>query len=194
MPVFVTIGGYFIERLSTVFFPRDFLELLAYVEERFGRSYSTLRLLFSGGEVEAGQLLEEALELLTLVKHYSHALPPAFFFAVLPKDFDDVASIVAGGASSMVVPTQEGVYELRGGFNRALLLKGGESRSLRAGEVLSLGPVTAKVFTRTAYEAVAGPLKTLVAVALIASRGRLRVSVLGLEGGGVQTSVAAGGG
>lgn len=181
VPVYVVAGEHFVERLSTVFFPSDFLELLKYVEEKFGLTYNTLHRFFSGGEVEAGPLLEEALELLTLLKHNSHALPQVFFFAVLPRDFDDVASIIAGGASSMLVLSGEQTYELHGGFNRAQLVVGEAVRQLAAGEVLSLGNVTVKVFTRPAYEAVAGPLKTLVTVALIAIKGRLKLHSIGMR-------------
>jgi len=89
-----------------VFFPRDFLDLLNYVESRFNASFPNLRRLFGGSEVDPGALLEEALNLLLLLKERGGELPPAFFFAVLPKDFEDVASIIGGGASSMTVPVE----------------------------------------------------------------------------------------
>jgi hypothetical protein len=180
VPVYVVVGrGRFTDRVSTVFFPRDFLDLLNYVESRFNASFPNLRRLFGGSEVDPGALLEEALNLLLLLKERGGELPPAFFFAVLPKDFEDVASIIGGGASSMTVPVEGRVYELVGGFGRALLRAPEGERELKAGEELSLGTVRVKVFTRQAYEAVAGPLKTLAVAALLALRERQTVKVLG---------------
>lgn len=181
MPVYVSVGQHFIERLSTVFFPSDFLELLDHVEAELRRTFVTLRSFFAGEEVSAEPLLEEAMELLLLLKHRAEALPPVFFFAVLPKDFDDVVSIVGGGASSMLIPTPEGLCELRGGFKRAILVKDREVRSLKAGDELHVGGVKVKVFTRSPYEAVAGPLKTLIVAALIALKSRLKLRALGLS-------------
>lgn len=192
MPVYVAVSEHLIERLSTIFFLQDFLELLDYLEAKLGRAFSTLRALFAGEEVTAAPLLEETVELLLLLKHRAEALPPVYFFAVLPKDFDDVASIVGGGASSMLIPTPEGVCELRGGFKRAMLVRGEEVRSLKAGDELHVGEVKVKVFTRSPYDAVAGPLKTLVVVALLASRSGLKLKALGLLEGTATTTIVAG--
>jgi len=178
--VYVVVGrGRFTDRVSTVFFPKDFLNLLDRVESELNASFPNLRKLFNGGEVEPGALLEEALNLLLLLKERGSELPPAFFFAVLPKDFEDVASIIGGGASSMAIPVEGRVYELIGGFGKAILRAPEGERELKAGEELSLGTVRVKVFTRQAYEAVAGPLKTLVVAALLAIRERQTMRVLG---------------
>lgn len=180
MPVYVMVGeGRFTDRVSTIFFPRDFLKLLDLVEDRFKASFPSLRALFNGSEVEPGELLDETLNLLLLLKERGSELPPAFFFAVLPKDFEDVASIIGGGASSMTVPVGGKVYELVGGFGRAALRAPEGERELKAGEELSLGTIKVKVFTRQAYEAVAGPLKTLAVAAMLANRERQALRIPG---------------
>jgi len=171
--------GRFTDRVSTVFFPRDFLNLLDLVEGRFEESFPSLRALFNGSKVEPGKLLDEALNLLLLLKEKGSELPSAFFFAVLPKDFEDVASIIGGGASSMTVPVGGVVYELVGGFGRAALRAPEGERELKAGEELSLGTIKVKVFTRQAYEAVAGPLKTLAVAAMLALRERQALRIHG---------------
>jgi len=193
--------GRFTDRVSTVFFPKDFLNLLDFVEKKFKESFPSLRALFNGSEVEPGKLLDEALNLLLLLKERGSELPPAFFFAVLPKDFEDVAGIIGGGASfffavlpkdfedvagiigggasSMTVPVGGNVYELVGGFGRAALRAPEGERALKAGEELSLGTIKVKVFTRQAYEAVAGPLKTLAVAAMLALRERQALRIPG---------------
>lgn len=193
VPVYVAVGEHFIERLSTVFFPRDFIELLEHLEKKLGYAYPMLHAFFMGEEVAAAPLLDEAMELLLLLKHRAEILPPVFFFAVLPRDFDDVASIIGGGASSMLIPTPDGVCELHGGFKKAIMVRGHEVKNLKAGDELLVGGVRVKVFTRSPYEAVIGPLKTLIVAALIASRAGLKLRALGLpEAAG--TAVVAGGG
>lgn len=180
MPVYVTVGeGRFTDRVSTVFFPRDFLNLLDLVEEKFKESFPSLRALFNGNEVEPGKLLDETLNLILLLKERGSELPPAFFFAALPKDFEDVAGIIGGGASSMTVPVGGKVYELVGGFGKAALKAPEGERVLKAGEELSLGTIRVKVFTRQAYEAVAGPLKTLAVAAMLALRERQALRIPG---------------
>lgn len=171
--------GRFTDRVSTIFFPKDFLRLLDYVESRFGPSFPSLRALFSGAEAEPGELLDEILKLLLLLKERGNELPPAFFFAVLPKDFEDVASLIGGGASSMTIPGGGGAYELVGGFGKAVLRTPEGERELKAGEEVALGTVKVKVFIRQAYEAAAGPLKTLAVAAMLALREQLPLRIPG---------------
>ncbi|RLE98924.1 MAG: hypothetical protein DRJ57_03090, partial [Thermoprotei archaeon] len=105
MPIYVVVGrgaNAFIDRVSTIFFPSDFEDLLRLIEEKFGTSYPALLALFRGQEVEPSKLLDEALDLLQLLKSRADELPRSYFFAVLPKDFEDVASLLGGGASGMV--------------------------------------------------------------------------------------------
>lgn len=157
MPIYVVVGrgaSAFIDRVSTVFFPRDFRDLLHMIGERYNASYPTLMALFEGGEVEPSKLLEESLDLLQLLKSRAGELPRSYFFAVLPKDFEDVASILGGGASGIVVPGEDKIYRLVGGFGRAELHDSeGSMKRLEEGAELALGAVRVKVFTRPAYEA-----------------------------------------
>jgi len=184
VPVYVIVGsgaGAFIDRVSTIFFPSDFEDLLRLVEERFGATYPTLMALFKGQEVEPSKLLEEALDLLQLLKSRASELPRSYFFAVLPKDFGDVASLLGGGASGMVIPGGDRVYRLIGGFGKAELRDDkGNVEELEEGAELTLGAVKVKVFTRLAYEAAAGPLKTLIVASLIAMRRGLALKVTGI--------------
>ncbi|RLE70970.1 MAG: hypothetical protein DRJ43_00815 [Thermoprotei archaeon] len=181
MPVFVIVGrgrSALVDKVSTIFFPRDFLGLLRIIEERYGLRYPSLKELFNGREIEPLKLLEEVLQLLRFLMKRSSELPRSYFFAVMPKDFSDVASLICGGASSMTIPFGEGTYKLVGGFGRAeLYVNEKRVRELREGEELELGTVKVKVFTRPAYNAVAGPLKTLLTAALIASREGLRLKI-----------------
>ncbi len=183
MPIYVIVGdGEFTDKVSTIFFPRDFSHLLGLLREKFGASYPTIEKLFSGERVEPAELLKEALDLLMLLRARSAELPKVYFFAVLPKDFNDVVSLIGGGATSMTIPAGSGVYELAGGFGAATIRGGGEGeRRVEAGEELTIASLKVKVFTRTAYEATAGPLKTLIAASLVASKLGKTIRVSGVQ-------------
>jgi len=184
VPIYVVVGrgaNAFTDRVSTIFFPSDFEDLLRLIEEKFGTSYPTLLSLFRGQEVEPSKLLDEALDLLQLLKSRADELPCSYFFAVLPKDFEDVASLLGGGASGMVIPGEDRVYKLVGGFGRAELRDDkGNVEKLEEGAELTLGAVRVKVFTRPAYEAAAGPLKTLIVASLIAMKKGAALRVCGV--------------
>ncbi|MEM1509681.1 MAG: hypothetical protein QW291_07025 [Thermofilaceae archaeon] len=183
MPIYVIVGdGEFTDKVSTIFFPRDFRYLLGLLRKKFDVSYPTIEKLFNGELVKPVELLEEALDLLMLLRTRSAELPKAYFFAVLPKDFTDVVSLIGGGATSMTIPAGSKVYELTGGFGAATIKEDGEEeRHLEAGKELTISSVKIKVFTRTAYEATASPLKTLIVASLIASKLGKTVKVTGVQ-------------
>lgn len=184
MPIYIIVGdGEFTDKVSTIFFPKDFRYLLGLLRDRFGASYPTIEKLFSGENVKPTELLEETLDLLMLLRARSAELPKAYFFAVLPKDFTDVVSLIGGGATNMTIPAGSKVYELTGGFGTAIIRENGENeRSLEAGEELIISSVKVKVFTRAAYEATASPLKTLIVASLLASKLGKTVKVTGVQG------------
>ncbi|RLE77436.1 MAG: hypothetical protein DRJ56_02325 [Thermoprotei archaeon] len=161
-----------------MYFAEHYVELLRIAEERFGVRFPKLReLLMLSGAVEPSPLLEEALELMSLLLERDREMPRAYFFAILPRDFTDVVGLVLGGSSRVSVPTEEGSYELRGGLGRALLVRDGEViRELREGDEVTVGGLRFRVFSRSCYEMAEGPLKTLIAFSLLAKRMRAVVA------------------
>jgi len=166
------------DRFSSVYFAEHYVELLRIAEERFGVRFPKLReLLMLSGAVEPSPLLEEALELMSLLLERDREMPRAYFFAILPRDFTDVVGLVLGGSSRVSIPTEEGSYELRGGLGRALLVRDGEViRELREGDEVTVGGLRFRVFSRSCYEMAEGPLKTLIAFSLLAKRMRAVVA------------------
>ena len=135
-------------------------------------NYPTLKKMFeSESPVEPGALLKESLDLMDFLLSKDHEMPRAYFFAVFPKDFNDVVSLILGGSSNIKIPLEEGLYELRGGFGYALLLKDGKLlKKLSEGEEMSLGTILVKVFSRSCYDIMEKPLKTLVVFSLLAKK------------------------
>ncbi|RLE90349.1 MAG: hypothetical protein DRJ49_00195 [Thermoprotei archaeon] len=157
------------DKVSTVFFRDNYLELLGTIRNRYNKEYETMKKLMSTyGPVDPQVLLDELLELLDFVASMDKELPRAYFFAVLPKDFADAISLILGGASKIEIPFGNKVYRVVGGFRNPVLLEGKRVvRSLTEGEELTIGEVKFKVFSRSCYEALSGPLKSLVLASLL---------------------------
>ena len=165
------------DRFSSIYFKEHYNELLKYLKSKYNVSYPALEILFESEDpIEPNKLLRESLDLIDLLLRNDYEMPRAYFFAVFPKDFNDVLSLILGGSSNIKVPLKEGLYELKGGFGYALLLKDGELiRELSEGEEINLGMISIKVFSRSCYDMMEKPLKTLVVFSLLAVRRRAKV-------------------
>ena len=184
MGFYVSVGkGFetlFIEKLITHFFKEDFERLLKLAGEVYKKSFPMLfEVLRTCGRCRissAQKLLEEALDLLKLLAKEEDRFPQFFFIVTFPKDFDDILSALLGGSLSIEIPSDEGFsYEVKGGLGGAALYKkvnGGISyvKKLDGGDVVSIGKVSMKVFTKSCYQAFNKPLKTLITASLIAER------------------------
>ncbi|MCD6368681.1 MAG: hypothetical protein J7L38_02650 [Thermoproteales archaeon] len=176
MPIFVHVvkGGevVFVDFFSTIYFKKHYLKLLEFIEKEYQRYFPTLKIILEyDTPTNPDTIVEEALRFLDFIIERDHELPRAFFFAVFPKDYTDVVSLLLGGASSIKIPQEDGETEIRGGFGEAILIKGEKFiRRLRDGEELTISDIKLKVFSKSCYEAINRPLKTLITAGLIAQR------------------------
>lgn len=167
------------DKLSSIYFEKHYIELLKIIEEKYNINFPLLKTIFSKRTFRNPEdLIDEAIDFLRFLKEKESSLPKAYFYTVLPKDFSDVVSLITGGASSISLPTSKGLYELVGGFGKALLYKNGVlERRLKEYEEIELENVKIKVFHRTSYEAVKGVIKTLITASLIAEKNNASVFI-----------------
>jgi len=160
------------DKFSSIYFKEHYDELLDYIERRYSVSYPTLKKMFkSESLMKPESILKESLELMDFLLRRDHEMPRAYFFAVFPRDFNDIVSLILGGSSSIKVPLDEGLYEFKGGFGYAFLLKNGRViKELSEGDEMNLGIIRVKVFSRSCYDIMEKPLKTLVVFSLLAKR------------------------
>lgn len=176
MPIFVMVTRddeiLHFDKVSTIFFRENYLELLDLIRNKYDKDYKILReLMNTYGPVDPQVLLDELLGLLGFISNMDESLPRAYFFAVLPRNFIDVISLILGGASKMEIPLKDKVYKLIGGFKDPVLLEGDKVvRLLTEGEELVIGETKIKVFSRSCYEALSSPLKSLVLASLLGIR------------------------
>ncbi|HDH06828.1 MAG TPA: hypothetical protein ENF87_00495 [Thermoproteales archaeon] len=182
MPILIEVGSknktIIYDYFSTIFFKQHFIELLDLLKEKYDKLFPTLLKLFETKDfIKPEPIIEEALDLLTLVWHENRRLPRYYFFAVFPIDYSDVASLLLGGASSMEFPSEN--IRLQGGLGKALMRKGSEIiKMLKDGDEINVGNTRIKVFTKPCYYSVEKPLKTLITYSLLASRKRVQVRLL----------------
>lgn len=181
MPVYVHVvkNGkvLYTDRLSTIYFKKHYEDFIKFIEEEFNLRYPTLELLFKyDKDLPPKDILEEALDLLTLLNNNKDILPKAYVFAILPKDFWDVPSLLIGGCASMKVFDGNDVYELISGFGYAKVLKNGVViKILKSGDEVAVGNRKVKVFSRNSYDVLERSLKTLITMALIALRSNAKI-------------------
>jgi len=181
IPIFVLVAKddevIFMDKVSTIFFTKDFLELLRHIEAEYGLRFSTLHKLFMGEVIkDPREIVEDTLRLLMFTYEREDELPKVFFFVTFPRDFLDVMGILLGGASSIEIPLEDKTMRIEGGLGKAIIYEDGiPVRDLREGEELKVSTLSIKVLTKTAYDMVSGPLKTLAIAALVALRERARL-------------------
>ncbi len=162
----------FVDKVSTIFFRKDFLKLLHFLNHEYKVSYPSVVKAFLGERIkDLRQLVDESINLLKFTYNKNKEIPRVFFFAVFPRDFLEVVSLLLGGASSITVPLKDGVYVLDGGLGEAALYKDNTKvRDLVEGEEIKLGNLLVKVFSKTAYDVIDGPIKTIIVLSLIAMK------------------------
>ena len=169
------------DRFSSIYFREHYSELLRYIEDKYDVRFPALKEIFeSENSLEPSILLEESLSLVDFLLEKDHEMPRAYFFAVFPKDFNDVLSLILGGSSNIKIPLEGSIYEFKGGFGYALLLKDGELvKRLSEGDEVNLGTLSVKVFSRSCYDIMERPLKTLAVFSLLANKrgGMIKVSM-----------------
>jgi len=183
MPLYISVikgnNILYFDRLSSIYFEKHYIELLKIIEKKLCMRFPLLETIFSRRKFKNTKaLIDEAIRFLIFLRENEKNLPKAYFYTVLPKDFSDVVSLITGGASSISLPTGEGLYELIGGFGKALLYKNGTlERKLKEYEEIEFENVKIKVFYRTSYEAVKGVIKTLITASLIADKNDAYITI-----------------
>ncbi len=184
MPVYIHVikDGKVIlsDRLSSIYFKKHYYEFLEYVKMKFSKNYPNLMKVFKeDSPIDPDKLLSEAMDFfIFLLNQFKDKLPLAYFFAVFPKDYLDLPSLLLGGTANLKLTTDDGIYEFQGGFGYAKLFKNGKFvRNLTEGEEIKVGTREVKVFSRRCYELIEHPIKTLIAISLIALKHNAKIVV-----------------
>ncbi len=184
MPIYIYVfrddKTFLVDYFTTIYYRRNYIELLKILEEKYNYSYPVFKDILIGGRCRDPQkLLDELLELMNNLYKLEYELPKAYFFAVFPKDFNDVVSLILGGSSSITIPFKENVYRISGGLSNAKLYENEKFvRELEEGEELKIGNTLIKVFTRTSFDALGKPIKSLIFASLIAVRNNAEILLI----------------
>ena len=111
MPIYIYVfrddKTFLVDYFTTIYYRRNYIELLKILEEKYNYSYPVFKDILIGGRCRDPQkLLDELLELMNNLYKLEYELPKAYFFAVFPKDFNDVVSLIPVSYTHLTLPTK----------------------------------------------------------------------------------------